>query len=470
MTHLPLSPLLVLLPALAFGAPAAAQKADAPGGPDLSGTIPILEERFADGLDRFDGRRGIWSTLPRRDVLMTNAAQTVFLDRGVLGAEVALPELHAVTGDGLSLRTARLPEAALPALRAYMARTRQGDRAGDVLYATGQINTSRTWAQAYGYFEIEARVPRGRGRWPAFWLTFAGRGWPPEIDVMEAYGEGIAEPTGSDGSFNTAVLFDAYDERDAPVHEVAILNPHDGGAAPEVKTRGGREVFTLGRRARDPGADIYASVNTYAAMWTPDEIVFYFGPDRDSLREIYRAPTPDDVHEPMYLIANDQFTARGGWWPADAALEAVLDPENDFLIRSITLRALEPELVLDLGAGDDDRASGGDDDRASVVLGTDGDDVIAPGDGFDLLRLGGGADEVRIARGRHNKIVEGFGDDDLLVLEGFPFADAADAVARLTQVGGDVWLTAPADPFWPQTIVLRGIAAGDLSPDQVEIR
>ena len=38
---------------------------------------------------------------------MTNAAETVFLDRGVLPPEIdaELPPLHVVTEDGLSLRT-----------------------------------------------------------------------------------------------------------------------------------------------------------------------------------------------------------------------------------------------------------------------------------------------------------------------------------------------------------------------------
>lgn len=35
-------------------------------GPDLSGTIPIIDEGFEGPLNRYDGRSGLWSTLPRR--------------------------------------------------------------------------------------------------------------------------------------------------------------------------------------------------------------------------------------------------------------------------------------------------------------------------------------------------------------------------------------------------------------------
>ena len=86
--------------------------------PDLSGLVPILHEDFRDGLRRYDGRRGIWSTTPVRGKLMTNADQTVFLDHGLLGeeADAKMPPLHVVTDDGLSLRTLRVPEDVLPAL------------------------------------------------------------------------------------------------------------------------------------------------------------------------------------------------------------------------------------------------------------------------------------------------------------------------------------------------------------------
>ncbi len=441
-------------------------------GPDLADTIPILEDRFEDGLDRYDGTRGVWTTLPRRDVLMTNAAEAVFLDYGVLGAAVdaVLPPLHVATEDGLSLRTARLPETALPVLRDYMHATGQGGRAEAIRYATARISTSETWAQTYGYFEIEARMPRGRGRWPGFWTTFAGQGWPPEIDVLEAYGEGIANRTPKDGTFNMAVLFDAFDAERERRHAVDIVNPFDDdseGRIPHSKTRGDRLVYTLSQLQDQVAlnANIYDDFNTYAALWTPEDIIFYFGPDRASLREVYRTPTPDDAQDAMYVIANDQFTARGGWWPADPALEAVLDPENDFLIRSITVRALTPDVTLRLADGDHAH-----DPRGTIVEDTPGDDIVAPGAGFDILRLSGGADEIRLSRGRAGKVIEGFGPDDVLVLDGYPFTDVADALSRLTQVDGDVWLPSGADPFWPHTIILRDTDLAALTPDQIRLR
>lgn len=455
---------LTLMTILTLALCPVAPAARAQDAPDLSGTLPILDEDFSDGLSRYDGRRGVWSTLPRGGRLMTNAAETVFLDRGVLPApaDAALPDLIALTDDGLSLRTATLPDDALAAVRSYMADTGQGDRADKVRFATGQINTAKTWSQTYGWFEVEARIPRGKGRWPAFWLTFAGRGWPPEIDIFEAYGAGIAQPTPKDGTFNTAVLFDALDAEREPTHSVDIENPYDANAPlPRAKTRGKGEVYTFGRLHDGSGnidAPIYDAFHTWATMWTPTEVIFYFGPDHDSLREIYRTPTPEDVTDPMYLIANDQFTARGGWWPADTALDAVLDPANDFLIRRIVIRALTPDVTLE--------AAQADDPRGTVVTDTPGNDVLATGAGFDVIRLSGGADTLRLAPGRENKVVAGFGADDRLDLTGWPFADAEDVLSRLTQVGPDVWLPAGTEMFWPQTVVFRDAGVADFTAAQ----
>ena len=38
----------------------------------------------------------------------------------------------------------------------------------------------------HGVFEIEAKLPRGKHLWPAFWM-WSWDSWPPEIDVFEGY-------------------------------------------------------------------------------------------------------------------------------------------------------------------------------------------------------------------------------------------------------------------------------------------
>ena len=436
-------------------------------GPDLSGTVPVFEETFADGLNRYDGHRGLWSTLPRRKRLMTNADHSVFLDHGVLPG-VESPVLHAVTEDGLALRSAAVPPTLADPLAAYMRATGQGGQAGRIRYLSAMISTADTWAQTYGYIEVEARIPLGQGRWPAVWMTFAGLGWPPELDIFEAYGAGIHRPTERDNTFTVAGIFDNTGP-DGERLSVDVKNPDaPPGMQDPVRQDIGEKVihkFRRALRADDLGADIYGRFNTYAALWRPDAITFFFGPDRDHLRQVYRMPVPPDLHAPMYLIANDQFTARGGWWPADKALDQVLHPSNAFVIRRIALRALEPDVSIDMGSG-----HAAFREISSVIRDTPGDDMIAPGGGFDLIRLSGGADEIRLSRGREGKIISGFGPDDRVELEGYPFVNETDVLSRLTQVGADVWLSSGADPGWPQTIIFRDRKVSDLSADQFILR
>jgi beta-glucanase (GH16 family) len=58
-------------------------------------------------------------------------------------------------------------------------------------FTSGALTTFGSFEQKYGYFEIRARVPKGRGLWPALWMLPADRSWPPEIDIMEFLGRDI---------------------------------------------------------------------------------------------------------------------------------------------------------------------------------------------------------------------------------------------------------------------------------------
>src|SRR5581483_3301600 len=72
-------------------------------------------------------------------------------------------------------------------------------RTGPGRYESGMIRSKRTFK--YGYFEARAKVPRGRGVWPAFWLASGRRagdgkiGWPPEIDIAELVNNGAEDTT-----------------------------------------------------------------------------------------------------------------------------------------------------------------------------------------------------------------------------------------------------------------------------------
>ena len=61
-------------------------------------------------------------------------------------------------------------------------------------YTSGIITSYDSFKFAKGYAEIRAKIPKGNGLWPAFWLLngyYVGR--QPEIDIMEARGENPKE-------------------------------------------------------------------------------------------------------------------------------------------------------------------------------------------------------------------------------------------------------------------------------------
>ena len=56
-------------------------------------------------------------------------------------------------------------------------------------YTSASINTRGKFTFRYGRLEVRARIPVGKGSWPAIWLLGTANSWPHcgEIDVMEYY-------------------------------------------------------------------------------------------------------------------------------------------------------------------------------------------------------------------------------------------------------------------------------------------
>ena len=56
-------------------------------------------------------------------------------------------------------------------------------------YSQGLVSTHNTFTFTYGYVEIRAKYPGGKGMWPCFWLMPQDENaWPPEFDIAEYYG------------------------------------------------------------------------------------------------------------------------------------------------------------------------------------------------------------------------------------------------------------------------------------------
>lgn len=86
-------------------------------------------------------------------------------------------------------KNARIEDGALviQAHREKLSKVRFADWGGQA-YTSARLVTRR--AYGYGFYEIRAKLPCGRGVWPAIWLLPASGKWPDagEIDIMEMVG------------------------------------------------------------------------------------------------------------------------------------------------------------------------------------------------------------------------------------------------------------------------------------------
>jgi beta-glucanase (GH16 family) len=76
------------------------------------------------------------------------------------------------------------------------------ESAGDKLYTSARLVTRARGDWLYGRLEIRAKLPRGKGTWPAIWMLSTDwkyGGWPAsgEIDIMEhvGYDPGVVHGT-----------------------------------------------------------------------------------------------------------------------------------------------------------------------------------------------------------------------------------------------------------------------------------
>jgi beta-glucanase (GH16 family) len=136
-------------------------------------------------------------------------------------------------------------------------------------YSSGLLTSKGSFSQQYGVFEIRAKMPRGKGLWPAFWLLPAKNGWPPELDILEILGD------------NPRKLYVSWHSN--------VGGKHSWETKPVDVP------------------DTSAGFHTYSIDWTKDTINWFF----DDI-EVASQPTPADLHQPMYMLLN---LAVGGNWP-----------------------------------------------------------------------------------------------------------------------------------------------------------
>ena len=146
-------------------------------------------------------------------------------------------------------------------------------------YTSGIITSYDSFKFAHGYAEMRARIPKGSGLWPAFWLL---NGYyvaqQPEIDIMEVRGE------------NPHQIVHSYHRRAA---DGSIVTPHES------------DITEYGSQAIGYSGDFH----TYGVRWRHNSIEWYID------GEVVHTYEGDDVaYQVMYVIAN---LAVGGNFVSD---------------------------------------------------------------------------------------------------------------------------------------------------------
>lgn len=160
---------------------------------------------------------------------------------------------------------------------------------------SASITTQNKFEFAYGYVEVRAKYPTGKGTWPAIWMLGANIqkvGWPlcGEIDLLENVG------------------FDP---------EKVHFNVHTKAYHHSIGTNKGTSIDV-------PKG--YEGFHTYGMHWTKDKLVWYF--DGKQVFEYKKESTDLEkwpFDDPQYLILN---LAIGGSWGGMQGIDPKIYPSQ----------------------------------------------------------------------------------------------------------------------------------------------
>jgi beta-glucanase (GH16 family) len=176
------------------------------------------------------------------------------------------------------------------------------DGSGSHNYTSARLVSKGKGDWTYGRFEVRAKLPSGRGTWPAIWMlpslkSYGNGGWPDngEIDIMEHVG---SDPDVVHGS----------------AHTRAYYHPIGTQKTGKIEVRTSRTGFNL-----------------YAVEWTHQEIRWYvndehyftFRNERLTRRTANYKQWPFD--KPFHLILN---IAVGGMWGGTKGIDHSIWPQR----------------------------------------------------------------------------------------------------------------------------------------------
>jgi len=167
-------------------------------------------------------------------------------------------------------------------------------------YTSARLVSKGKGDWTYGRFEVRAKLPTGRGTWPAIWMLPTHRdygGWPDggEIDIMEHVG------------FDPNVIH-------ASVHTKSYHHSIGTQKTAKIKVETARTEF-----------------NTYAVEWTPEDIrafvneKHYFTFKNERIKNSAAGYKQWPFDKPFHILLN---IAVGGTWGGQKGVDKTIWPQR----------------------------------------------------------------------------------------------------------------------------------------------
>lgn len=206
-----------------------------------------------------------------------------------------------------------------------------GSAARKVKYDSGSVRTSGKKEFLYGRIEMKAKLPKGKGAFPAFWTLGAdfnldgdissrqGYGWPAcgEIDIMEMIG----------GTIRTDETNEVKQS-----NKVVYATPHFYYANGDADKDGSYSPYELGRSI-GMDDDFNDEYHIFGINWSEDRIEWYLDGEIYSTIEYDQSDARIRAlqacfNKPQYIQMN---LATGGNWAKNAG-DHLADDNTEFVI------------------------------------------------------------------------------------------------------------------------------------------
>lgn len=179
---------------------------------------------------------------------------------------------------------------------------------GSKQFTSGRLDTRGTFAPTYGKFEIRAKLPAGKGLWPAHWLYPQNRDWQMERVMAAEIAAGRERLVPEERPWYSEIdIMEFLGHEREVVYGTLHYCSYDG----QRRSSSGHW---------NGAGDLTTDFHVYVLEWEPDSVRWYVDGHR------IHATTDGVPHSPHYLILN---TAAGGSWPGNPDSTTVFPQFHD---------------------------------------------------------------------------------------------------------------------------------------------